>query len=93
MYAFDSGPHDAWVTLHRVGATGAASESYFVPVRRTCAPAECDAIPWYAELDLPVGAVDERVNVYVTMGIAETIPLATIGPARPRPRSCSRRRG
>jgi len=66
MYAFDSGEHDAYVTIDRAGS--APSESFFVPVRRTCDFNLCDAIPWYAELDLPAGDVDGRVNVYVTIG-------------------------
>jgi hypothetical protein len=36
-------------------------------VRRDCT-ASCDAIPWYAELDLSPGAENERVNVYVSIG-------------------------
>ena len=66
MYAFDSGGHDAWVTIDRGSST--PPEQVFVPVRRQCTVAACDAIPWYAELDLPVGVADERVNVYVTIG-------------------------
>jgi hypothetical protein len=64
IYAFDSGEHDAQVTLDRGGAT----EDFFVPVRRTCSGVACNAIPWYAELDLPVGAAGERVNAYVSIG-------------------------
>lgn len=64
IYAFDTGQHDAYVTLDR----GNATESFFVPVRRTCSGAACEAIPWYAELDLPAGAAGERVNAYVSIG-------------------------
>lgn len=68
MYAFDSGEHQAEVTVHRQSAPNVVSERYHVPVRRDCAPAECAGAPWYAELDLPAGEADGRVNVYITMG-------------------------
>ena len=70
MYVFDSGEHDAWVTVDRAGSGPA--DSFFVPVRRHCAGSACEAIPWYAELDLPAGEADERVNVYVTIGAHES---------------------
>ncbi|HEV7238937.1 MAG TPA: hypothetical protein VGQ36_06815 [Thermoanaerobaculia bacterium] len=70
MYAFDYGEHGAYVTIDRAGS--APSESFFVPVRRTCDFNLCEAIPWYGELDLPSGNVDERVNVYVTIGDADS---------------------
>ena len=69
IYLLDSGEHDAWVTVDRASAP---SESFFVPVRRDCSGRSCDAIPWYAELDLPVGETDERVNVYVAVGAHES---------------------
>jgi hypothetical protein len=64
VYAFDTVEHDAHVTLDR----GGELYNFFVPVRRTCSGAACDAIPWYAELDLPVGAAGDRVNAYVSIG-------------------------
>jgi hypothetical protein len=64
MYVFDSGEHDAQVTLDRAGGT----QTFNVPVRRTCTDRECHATPWYAELDLPAGAVNEVGNVYVSIG-------------------------
>lgn len=70
MYVFDSGEHDAYVTLDRAGS--APPETFLAPVRRTCDFNLCDAVPWYAELDLPAGEIDERVNVYVTIGGADS---------------------
>ncbi len=69
MYAFDSGDHFAWVTVVRAG--NAPPENHLVPVRRECM-SYCDGIPWYGELDLPTGAENERVNVYVSIGSAES---------------------
>lgn len=68
MYVFDSGEHDAQVTLDRAGGT----QTFNVPVRRTCLDRECHAIPWYAELDLPAGAANEVVNAYVSIGAHES---------------------
>lgn len=68
MYAFDTGEHEALVTLDRSGD----SQTFRVPVRRTCTGGECEAFPWYAELDLPTGAVNEIANVYVSIGGAES---------------------
>lgn len=68
MYAFDTGEHEALVTLDRPGN----SQTFRVPVRRTCTDMECEAFPWYAELDLPAGAVNEVANVYVSIGGPES---------------------
>ena len=73
MYAFDTGEHDAWVTIDRANAP---DEQLFVPVRRQCAGSGCNELPWYAELDLPVGAENERVNVYVTIGGNDSLAWA-----------------
>jgi hypothetical protein len=68
MYTFDSGEHEAEVTVHGQSAPGVVSARHHVPVRRQCAPGKCAGVPWYAELDLPAGGTDGRVNVYVTIG-------------------------
>jgi len=65
MYAFDSGDHMAFVTVERAG--GFLSDHHAVSVRRECT-GSCDAIPWYAEVDLAPGAQNERVNVYIDIG-------------------------
>jgi hypothetical protein len=68
IYAFDTGAHDAEVTVHRQATPNEVATRYFVPVRNACAGYGCDAIPWYAELDLPSSEAGEPVNVYVTVG-------------------------
>lgn len=65
MYAFDSGDHDAEVTVDDGDGSPA---TYFVPVRRNCNGFQCHAIPWYAEVDLATTAMDVRVNLYIRMG-------------------------
>ena len=64
VYAFDDDPYGASVVLQR----GSRRTTMFVPASRSCSGNACAATPWYGELDLPAGALDERVNVYVTWG-------------------------
>lgn len=63
-YAFGEDVHGASVVLQR----GARFSTAFVPMNRSCSGSACAATPWYGEYDLPAGAADERVNVYVTVG-------------------------
>ena len=65
IYAFDTGEHDAEVTVHRASAPQTVAARYFVPMRTQCA--ECEDTPWYAELDLPPDEAGGRVNVYVSL--------------------------
>ncbi|HEX6097024.1 MAG TPA: hypothetical protein VF432_11920 [Thermoanaerobaculia bacterium] len=69
IYAFDTGDHDAEVTVHRDSAPNTVAARHFVPMRRApCTGARCHGAPWYGELDLPSAAADDRVNVYITLG-------------------------
>jgi hypothetical protein len=75
MYVFDSVEHDAFITVLRpnAGSASARRSPYTARVTRDCSvPVHCASLPWYAELDLPAGNVDERVNVYVRIGGRET---------------------
>jgi hypothetical protein len=65
MYVFDSGDHDAEVT---VDDGDQSPSTYFVALRRNCSGIACHATPWYAEVDLATTALDKRVNLYIRMG-------------------------
>lgn len=71
IYAFDTGDHDAQVTVHRTSAPNVVAAEYAVPMRRSCERPPCEAAPWYGELDLPYDASDPFANVYVTVGYGE----------------------
>ena len=66
IYAFDSGEYPVFVTVYR--AVGPI-DVHHVPLSRSCSGLECEAIPWYGELDLPPGGTNERVNLYFGVGI------------------------
>lgn len=72
MYAFDTGPHDAIVSLLRPAGSPRLVQSLVVPVTRSCVEPACAWTPWYAEVDLPAGNAGERVNVYVSIGGTDT---------------------
>ncbi len=67
MYAFDDWGGTGFVILHKP-ADGPRITGIPVPMRQLCSGTSCAYTPWYGELDLPAGAVDERVNVYVSAG-------------------------
>lgn len=66
LYAFGGLP-GGFVILHKP-ADGPRVTGIPVTMRRSCSGVACAATPWYGEADLPAGAVDERVNVYVSPG-------------------------
>lgn len=68
IYAFDTSDRDAQVTVHRTSAPDVAVARYSVPMRRPACTDECDAIPWYGELDLPDDGSDGGRNVYIALG-------------------------
>jgi hypothetical protein len=75
MYVFDSGEHDASITVFRPNESSLTErwKTYTAPVMRACgSPEDCASAPWYAELDLSPGRADERANVYVRIGGWET---------------------
>lgn len=51
--------------LAMVNATTNQRQASTVTLSRDCTGMVCDAVPAYAEVDLPAGAADEYVNVYV----------------------------
>jgi hypothetical protein len=66
VYDFGDLP-GAWVALHDP-ADGPRLTGTPITMRRSCSGAACEYTPWYGELDLPPGKVDQRVNVYVQGG-------------------------
>ena len=66
IYAFDSGAFPVFVM---VDSGRYAVDVHYVPLSRSCSGLECEAIPWYGELDLPPGEPNERVNLYFGVGI------------------------
>ena len=71
IYAFDTGDHDAWVTVHHNSDRNVPTAEYMVPMRRSCGLPPCEAVPWYGELDLPSDPGDPFVNIYITGGYGE----------------------
>jgi len=69
MYVFDSGDHDAYVTVRQAHGV---IDTRFVPVRRDCTSGDCAGAPWYGELDLAAGNTGDRVDVYITIGGTDT---------------------
>lgn len=67
LYAFDGETFWGSVALHDP-AQGARVTAFTVPMRRSCSGISCAWTPWYGEVDLPAGAVNERVNVYAFPG-------------------------
>ena len=69
IYAFDTGAHDAEVTLVEGEET---LGTYSIPIGRQCSGIECHFTPWYGELDLATTGQNRRVNLYVRVGGNET---------------------
>jgi len=65
IYAFDSGEFPVFVL---VDGARFIIDLHHVSLNRSCSGLECEAIPWYGELDLPPGETNERVNLYFGVG-------------------------
>jgi hypothetical protein len=67
LYVFSVLSAGGFVSL-RKASDGSRISDMAVTMTRSCSGVACASRPWYGEVDLPPGGIDERVNVYVTAG-------------------------
>jgi len=67
VYVFPDPMYSEDPDLVVVRFRGITREQQFVPLSRSCSGNECDATPFYAEVDLAAGAQGEHADVYVEL--------------------------